>query len=81
MSDAMSRNCFEELLSVLHLSDNMKLNTLIACHFIEFQSNSENLSVDESMLPYYSRNNNKQQIQNKPVRLGFKMWVVAALLG
>ena len=93
MSDAMSRNCFEELLSVLHLSDNMKLNTsdklakvrsfdnLIVCHFTEFQSNSENLSVDESMLPYYSRNNNKQQIQNKPVRLGFKMWVLAAPIG
>ena len=25
--DAMSRNCFKKLLSVLHLSDNMKLDT------------------------------------------------------
>ena len=72
MSSAMSRNRFEKLLSVLHLSDKMKLDTsdklakvrpfydLIVRRRVEFRSNSENLSVDESMLSYYSRSNSKQ---------------------
>ena len=89
MSNAISRNHFEELLSVLHLSDNMELDTsdklakvryfyiFIVRRSVEFRPNSENLSVDESMLPYYGRNNGKQRIQNKPVRSVFKMWVLA----
>ena len=93
MSSAMSRNRFEELLSVLHLSDNMKLDTsdklskvrpfsdLIVRRCVEFRPNSENLSVDESTLLYYGRNNSKQRIQNKPIRSGFKMWVLAEPLG
>ena len=72
MSSAMSRNHFEKLLSVLHLSDNMKLDTsdklakvrpfydFIVRRCVEFRPNSENLSVDESVLSYYSRSNSKQ---------------------
>ena len=49
MSNAISRNCFEELLSVSHLSNNMKLDTsdklakvrsfynLIVCPCVEFR--------------------------------------------
>ena len=49
LSNAMSRNCFEELLSVSHLSNNMKLDTsdklakvrsfynLIVCPCVEFR--------------------------------------------
>ena len=74
MSNAMCRNRFEELLPFLHLSDNMKLDTsdkldkirsfynLIVRRCVEFRPNSENLSVDESMVPYYGRNNSKQRI-------------------
>ena len=74
MSNAMSRNCFEELLSALHLSDNMKLDKsvklaevrpfydLIVHRFVGLRPNSEDLSVHESILPYYSRNNKKQPI-------------------
>ena len=54
---------------------------LIVCCCIEFQPNFEHLSVDESMLSYYGRNNSKQRIQNKPVISGFKMWVLAEPLG
>ena len=89
MSNAMSRNRFEELLSVLHLSDNMNLAQndkfakvrpfyeLIAKRCYNNRPNSADLSVDESMLPYYGRNNSKQRIQNKAVRSGYKMWVLA----
>ena len=36
----------------------------------------KNVSIDESMVPY-----NKQYIQNKPVKFGYKLWVAATPLG
>ena len=33
------------------------------------------------MVPYYGRNSSKQRIQNKPVRVGYKMWVMAEAFG
>ena len=92
MADAMSRNRFEEILSVLHLSDNINLDKndkmakvrpfydMIVKRCIQNRPNSPDLSVDESMLPYYGRNNSKQRMQNKPVRTGYKMWVLLNLL-
>jgi DNA excision repair protein ERCC-6 len=41
----------------------------------------QNLSIDESMIPYYGRHGAKQFIRGKPVRFGFKMWVLATPLG
>ena len=35
------------------------------------------LSINESMLHYFGRNNSKQRIAMKPVRMGYKMWVLA----
>ena len=44
---------------------------------LKLRPNSPNLSVDEAMLPYFGRNSCKQRMQNKPVRVGYKMWVLA----
>ena len=41
----------------------------------------ENLSVDESMLPYFGKHGSKQRISSKPIRMGYKMWVMAASTG
>ena len=41
----------------------------------------KNISIDESMMPYYGRHGCKQYIQNKPVKFGYKMWVAATPLG
>ena len=93
MSNDMSKNCFEVFLSVLHLSDNTKLDKsdklakirsfydLIVRWCVEFRPNSEDFSVDESMLAIYGRNNSKQGIQNKPATSRFKMWFLAKLFG
>ena len=93
MSKARSCNCFEEILSILHLSDNMNLDKqdkmtksrpfydMIAKRCTENQPNSPDLSVGESMLPYYGQNNRKQQMQNKPAHSRYKMWVLAETLG
>ena len=43
-----------------------------------FFLNDEHLSVDESMLPYYGRHSSKQRILGKPVRMGYKVWVLAS---
>ena len=35
------------------------------------------LSVDESIIPYYGRHGAKQFIKGKPIRFSFKLWVLA----
>lgn len=89
MSECMTRNRFEELLSVFHLCDNDALNPLDPMTKIRLFyaminerclicfNNTEQLSIDEAMLPYYGRHSSKQRIVGKPVRMGYKMWVLA----
>ncbi|KAF2888976.1 hypothetical protein ILUMI_17197, partial [Ignelater luminosus] len=38
---------------------------------------SEDISIDESMIPYFGRNGCKQFIRGKPIRFGYKAWVLA----
>jgi len=45
---------------------------------LEYFLNDEHLSIDESMLPYYGRHSSKQRIVGKPIRMGYKMWVLAS---
>ena len=76
ISNAMSHNHFQKILCVLHLSDNMNLDEqdkmtkiipfydMIAKCCIKNPTNTLELSIDESVLLYYGRNNSKQQMQN-----------------
>ena len=41
----------------------------------------KNVSIDESVVPYYGRHGCKQYIQNKAVKFGYKLWVAATALG
>ena len=41
----------------------------------------KNISIDQSMVPYYRRHGCKQYIQNKPVKFSYKLWVAATPLG
>ena len=93
MSRAMSRNRFEEILSVLHCCDNNNLNpedkmtkvrplyNLINERCLKYSSNLSSICVDESMLPYHRRHSSKQRIVGKPVRMGYKMWGMAESSG
>lgn len=38
---------------------------------------SRHLSVDESMIPFKGRSSMKQYMPNKPIKRGFKVWVLA----
>ena len=44
---------------------------------LKFRSNLQNVSVDESMQPYFGRNSSKQRVPNQPIPVGYKMWVLA----
>ncbi|XP_046679935.1 piggyBac transposable element-derived protein 3-like [Homalodisca vitripennis] len=39
------------------------------------------LSIDESMVPYFGRHGLKQHIHGKPIRFGYKVWILATRLG
>ena len=90
MSDAMSRNRFEEIFSVFYLVDNQQLDAsdsmskvrllfaTINEKCLQLFLNDEQFSVDESMLPYYGTHSSKQRIVGKPIRMGYKMWVLAS---
>ena len=41
----------------------------------------EDLSIDESRAPYYGRHSCKQFICAKPVKFGYKLWVLASASG
>ena len=93
VSKAMNRGRFENLMACFHLADNLTLEKgdkmakvrpfyrLINERCLQNRVNAPNLSVDEAMLPYFGRNSSKQRIQNKPVRVGYKMWVLAESTG
>ena len=44
---------------------------------LKFRSNLQNVSVDESMQPYFGRNSSKQRVPNQSIPVGYKMWVLA----
>src|SRR6218665_1620670 len=93
VSSAMSLNRFEELLRFLHVCDNTnldktdklaklrplfdKLNKI----FMENWPVQQDISIDESMVPYYGRHSSKQFIRGKPIRFGFKVWCLNTRLG
>ena len=93
VSSAISRNRFDQLFRFLHLCDNdvpgendtfWKLRpfyNLINKRCLKFRTNTETLSIDESMVPYFGRHPCKQRIANKPIRVGYKLWVLAEKTG
>ena len=85
VSQAMNRRRFEHLMSCFHLTDNVSLEegdkmakvrpfcNLINERCLKNRAKLPNLSIDEAMLPYFDRNTSKQRMQNKPIRVGYKM--------
>lgn len=89
----MRRNRFEDIASCLHMSDNQnlpendklgKIRPLIDClnqQFLRYAPVESDISIDESMIPYYGSHGCKQYIKGKPIRFGYKAWVAALRLG
>ncbi|KAF2890591.1 hypothetical protein ILUMI_15582 [Ignelater luminosus] len=49
--------------------------------FMDYAPIEQSISIDESMIPYFGRHGCKQFIRGKPIRFGFKSWVMATRLG
>ncbi|KAK9754379.1 Transposase IS4 [Popillia japonica] len=86
VSEAISRNTFEYVLSHFHLTDNTKIETSdkfakvrplfqhLNKKYLEHSLCEEMHSVDEAMVPYFGRHGCKQFIHGKPIRYGYKLW-------
>ena len=93
ISAAMPRNRFDELMQCLHVADNDNLPpgdrfakvrplfTALNKRFLMMFPGDLNLSIDESMVPYFGMHSAKQFIRGKPIRFGFKVWSMNTQLG
>jgi len=91
VSNTMSRNRFDNILSNLHVQDNsliptnnkdklLKLRPLINyCNEIFSTSyhGTRELSIDESMIIFKGRNCMKQYNPQKPIKRGYKIWCLS----
>ena len=89
VSNAMSRNRFEEIKSMSRCCDNKQLDpddkmskvrplyNVINQPCLRFYSDLSFVCVDKSMIPYYGRHSSKQRIVDEPVRIVYKMWLLA----
>ena len=89
----MTKNEFEDCKQFLRLADDENLdktdrfakilplldaiNKLCVVHYRPEQ----HLSVDEFMVPYFGKHGAKQYIHGKPIKFGYKLWVLAKPLG
>ena len=84
----MPRNCFDLLMNYIYFgnaspgkNDKMwkikKLYNVINERFFCYATCGSDLPIDESMTPYFGRSGCKQRIANKPIRLRYKMLVLA----
>ena len=93
LNQSIRRNRFDDILKHVHLADNETLNAddriaklrpFVSKLQEKFRENNyldEQLSIDESMIPYYGRHFAKQYIRGKPVRFGFKNWALCSSSG
>ena len=93
VASLFTRNRFLNVLQYLHLADNNNLNTgdkfckvnpllrMMNESCLENFVSEKNISIDESMVPYYGCHGCKQYTQNKPVKFGYKLRVAATPLG
>lgn len=93
ISSAMSRSRFQEILQCIHFAGNSNLlmndsyakvgnflTTINERCLLYFRA-QQNLSIDESMIPYFGQNSCKQRMPVKPVRVGYKAWLMSTPLG
>ena len=87
---SVSRDRFEEIKKYLHFANNDELATnnrfskmqpifdITKNNLQQFGVFSQFLSIDEQMVSYRGRHPCKQFIRNKPVRFGYKMWMMSS---
>lgn len=91
VASTMSRNRFLEIIRHIHCahdydaSDKLwKLRPFIQkllANFKKFVRMNVNVCVDESMIKYYGHHPMKQFIRGKPIRYGYKVWMLCSSTG
>jgi len=88
LSNVITQNRFEELTACIRVADNNNLLpndrmakvrplfTALNLKFIRYFPPQQQLSVDESMVPYYGRHSAKQFTRGKPIHFGYKVWCI-----
>jgi len=86
---AMTRDRFTLIKKYIHFANNNSVDTtdksfkikpllkIINSNFMKWSLCNKDLSIDETIVPYFGRSSLKQFIKGKPVRFGFKMWCLA----
>ena len=89
----MTRNRFEKIKRFLHFADNeffFHEDKMAKIRLIQEAVNAslqqckvfaEDLSVDEQMVPYFRSQSCKIFIRRKPIRFGYKNWILASSHG
>jgi hypothetical protein len=89
----MPLNMYKKIKSYLHLADNHHLDVnnkvakvqplyeLLNRNLRQFGCFHEECSIDESMVPYYGKHSSKMFMRMKPIRYGYKIWVLAGVDG
>ena len=88
-SKTMSRDRFRSIKAYLHIADNhnlaqskvakvLPLLDLLKVNCQQFGVFHKSLSIDESMVPYRGLHSAKQYIKGKPVKFGYKLWMLCS---
>ena len=88
-SNIMARDRFRVIKSCLHIADNHNLAQSKVAKVLpllehlrtncqQFGVFHKNLSIDESMMPYRGLHSAKQYIKGKPVKFGYKLWILCS---
>ena len=89
----MTRNRFQKIKSFIHLADNQSLTPgnklakvqamydLMNRNLLKFGIFHQELSIDESIVPYYGKHGCKMYLKAKPIRFGFKVWTLCGANG
>lgn len=93
LANAIRQKRFESILAHFHFNDNSKIDVNDRIYklrplvdslnesFLKHGGVPENLSIDESMIPYYGKHYAKQYIKGKPIRFGYKIWAICSSTG
>ena len=88
----MSRDRFKIIKRYLHVADNQSLSSskvakiepifdMLRVQCQQFGIFDELLSIDESMIPYRGNYSVRQYMHNKPIKFGYKMWMLCGNTG
>jgi DNA excision repair protein ERCC-6 len=93
VQQTMSRNNFFKIKQFFHLMDNTTIKSgdklakispfyeYLIERSTQFGVFHEVLSIDESMVPYYGNHSCKMFIRGKPIRFGYKVWMICSSNG